>query len=151
MNKDKKAKKPQRNRAFAAAFDHLKRTKVVADREDLAKLIGRTKETVARILRGETDVTDDVITKLQTATDCIFNFDFLWGDSTVMLAADVAAQQSSLSDVIPLQSLVSAKDEMIAVLRSQLEDKDRLIADKERYILTLEQQLRDLRTGNRTQ
>ena len=153
MNKDKKAKNPQRNRAFAAAFHYLKSKRDdINDQKDLAALIGRTEDTVSHILKNQTDVSEKTITLLYQATDYIFNLDFLRGESTVMLAEDVPATPADPAssptppDVTALLAAVTAsKDETIAVLRSQLTDKDEIIAAKNALIATLQQQLDELR------
>ena len=43
--------------------------------------------------------------------------------------------------IMAMKRELAAKDDIISVLHSQLSDKDNLIADKERYILDLQQQL----------
>jgi len=80
-----------RNNIFAAAFDYLKREKGIKTQKRLAELMGVSEDTITRILKDRTDVTEDIITKLQTASGCIFNLQWLRGeDAFHMLASDVA-------------------------------------------------------------
>ena len=162
MNKDKQAKDKTRNNIFAAAFDYLKRTTDINTQQELADKMGVTKDTVSRIITAKTKVTDDAITKLQTASGCIFNLQWLRGESDVMLAADadkapvadnlhesthidqgslmnatIAAQQTSIES---LKREVAAKDETIGSLKREGATKDELIR-------SLQQQVADLRAA----
>ena len=164
MNKDKQTKDKTRNNIFAAAFDYLKRTTDINTQQELADRMGVTKDTVSRIITAKTKVTDDAITKLQTASGCIFNLQWLRGESDVMLAADVdnrpapvaenlhesthidqgslmnaiiAAQQTSIES---LKREVAAKDETIKSLKREGATKDILIE-------SLQQQVADLRAA----
>ena len=162
MNKDKQAKDKTRNNIFAAAFDYLKRTTDINTQQELADKMGVTKDTVSRIVTAKTKVTDDAITKLQTASGCIFNLQWLRGESDVMLAADadktpvadnlhesthidqgslmnatIAAQQTSIES---LKREVAAKDETIGSLKREGATKDELIK-------SLQQQVADLRAA----
>lgn len=155
MNKDKKAKDPRRNKIFAAAYDHLKRTQGVRTQEQLAGKMGVTPETVSRIIKARTDVTEDAITRLQTASGCIFNLQWLRGESDVMLAADVKKNDGPATEAtLPqspdmsslINSIIAAKDDAIASLKRELASKDETLAAKEVLIKTLQQQVSDLRT-----
>ena len=80
-----------RNNIFAAAFDYLKRNTDIKTQKELARRMGVTETTITRILRDYVDVTEDIITKLQTASGCIFNLQWLRGeDANNMLASDLA-------------------------------------------------------------
>ena len=77
-----------RNNIFAAAFDYLKRNTDIKTQKELARRMGVTESTITRILRDYVDVTEDIITKLQTASGCIFNLQWLRGeDAEHMLAS----------------------------------------------------------------
>lgn len=79
-----------RNNIFAAAFDYLKREKGIKTQKRLAELMGVSEDTITRILKDRCEVTEDIITKLQTASGCIFNLQWLRGeDPTHMLAVDI--------------------------------------------------------------
>ena len=79
----------RRNNIFAAAFDYLKREQGVKTQKELARRMGVSEDTITRILKDRTDVTEDIITKLQTASDCIFNLQWLRGEDVPMLASMV--------------------------------------------------------------
>ena len=78
-----------RNNRFAAAFDELKRNHGIKTQKELAKRMGVNENTITRILKGYTEVTEDIITKLQTASGCIFNLQWLRGEDDTMLASMV--------------------------------------------------------------
>ena len=145
MNKEKKAKDPRRNKIFAAAYDHLKRTQGVRTQEQLAEKMGVSPETVSRIIRAHTDVTEDAISRLQTASGCIFNLQWLRGESDVMLVADIkkndghateATSPSSPDMSSMINSIIAAKDDAITSLKRELASKDETIAAKDETIAT---------------
>jgi plasmid maintenance system antidote protein VapI len=145
MNKEKKAKDPRRNKIFAAAYDHLKRTQGVRTQEQLAEKMGVSPETVSRIIRARTDVTEDAISRLQTASGCIFNLQWLRGESDVMLVADIkkndghateATSPSSPDMSSMINSIIAAKDDAITSLKRELASKDETIAAKNETIAT---------------
>lgn len=145
MNKDKKAKDPRRNKIFAAAYDHLKRTQGVRTQEQLAEKMGVSAETVSRIIRAHTDVTEDAISRLQTASGCIFNLQWLRGESDVMLVVDIkkndghateATSPSSPDMSSMINSIIAAKDDAITSLKRELASKDETIAAKNETIAT---------------
>lgn len=79
-----------RNNIFAAAFDYLKREKGIKTQKRLAELMGVSEDTITRILKDRCEVTEDIITKLQTASGCIFNLQWLRGeDPQCMLMEDL--------------------------------------------------------------
>ena len=114
-----------RNNIFAAAFDYLKRNKGIKTQKQLAQLMGVSEDTITRILKDRTEVTEDIITKLQTASGCIFNLQWLRGeDTTHMLAQDLA---DDVGEVTPQQgmpdpssmvnALLAKSDETISALK----------------------------------
>lgn len=91
-----------RNNIFAAAFDYLKREKGIKTQKRLAELMGVSEDTITRILKDRCEVTEDIITKLQTASGCIFNLQWLRGeDSTHMLIEDVVNEPPAPHPEIP--------------------------------------------------
>ena len=160
-----------RNNIFAAALDYLKRNTDIKTQKELARRMGVTETTITRILKDYTEVTEDIITKLQTASGCVFNLQWLRGeDSEHMLAVDVAEtpkeslpviDQSSMVNAslsayiqltnrltddlkkkeIEMQERLSEKDARIAELKNTIADKDTIIKDREARIVALERQL----------
>lgn len=134
----------KRNDNFAAALDHLKRQGIVSSQVELAKLIGVSKDTITNILHYYTPVTEDVITKLQTATNNLFNLQWLRGISDVMLSQEATPASHSSADGLDMSSvidtIVAAKDCEIAALKSEMATKDKLIASMERELALLRAQ-----------
>ena len=131
-----------RNNIFAAAFDYLKRNKGIKTQKQLAQLMGVSEDTITRILKDRTEVTEDIITKLQTASGCIFNLQWLRGeDTTHMLAKDLAddvdkaiPQQGMPDPSSMVNALLAKSDETISALKSVIETKDEQIADLRREL-----------------
>lgn len=135
-----------RNNIFAAAFDYLKREKGIKTQKRLAELMGVSEDTITRILKDRCDVTEDIITKLQTASGCIFNLQWLRGeDANNMLASDLAddlyRQKNESRPEIDFSSYINAllakSDETIASLKRELAAKDEIIAEKNARISDL--------------
>ena len=135
--------------------------------------MGVTEDTISRIMRLHNQVTEDIITRLQTASGCIFNLQWLRGESDVMLAADadkapvadnlhesthidqgslmnatIAAQQTSIES---LKREVAKTEESA---KRELAAKDETIsvlrgqlATKDALIESLQQQVDDLRAA----
>ena len=143
-----------RNNIFAAAFDYLKREKGIKTQKRLAELMGVSEDTITRILKDRCEVTEDIITKLQTASGCIFNLQWLRGEDPIhMLVKDLndglvahflPPEGEERNTPIDHSSLVNAalaaKDETIAALREQIQAKDELIAVLRQQIQILQQQ-----------
>ena len=112
-----------RNNIFAAAFDYLKRNTDIKTQKELARRMGVTENTITRILRDYTEVTEDIITKLQTASGCVFNLQWLRGeDSEHMLAVDVVETPKESQPVIDQSSMVNASLSAYIQLTNRLTD-----------------------------
>ena len=141
-----------RNNVFVEAFDYLKRNTDIKTQKELARRMGVTDNTITRIMRGYTDVTEDVITKLQTASGCIFNIQWLRGEDPIhmliedlndgMVAHFLPPEDEERNAPIDHSSLVNAalaaKDETIASLKRELATKDEIIETKNQRINDLE-------------
>lgn len=154
MSRNREVNDKKRNNIFAAAIDYLKRNRVIISQAELAAKMGVNKDTITNIIKYRTVVTEDVITKLQTASDCVFNLQWLRGESDVMLMEDLQRSEENTNvdpwkcseEVAPTRYgsdrtfdiVVAAKDEVIASLKRELSDKDVLIE-------VLRQQVSDLR------
>lgn len=152
-----------RNNIFAAAFDYLKREKGIKTQKKLAELMGVSEDTITRILKDRCEVTEDIITKLQTASGCIFNLQWLRGeDPNCMLMEDLAYykqhpeerlvferntqenEQTGIDQSSLVNALLAAKDETIDSLKSRIADLQRTIADKEEIIKAREDRIAEL-------
>ena len=141
-----------RNNIFAAAFDYLKREKGIKTQKQLAKLMDVSEDTITRILKDRTEVTEDIITKLQTASGCIFNLQWLRGeDAFNMLAIDAAeakiekekkTNESNITDTA-LSAYKQLTDSLTAQLRSKEAEMYDRLADKDKIIQSMENNLKD--------
>lgn len=150
-----------RNNIFAAAFDELKRNHGIKTQKELALRMGVSEDTITRIMKDRTEVTEDIITKLQTASGCIFNLQWLRGeDSEHMLAKDVENSPQPSDEPIDHSSLVNAmlaskdetiaaKNETISSIQSQIKSMEKELAAKNEIIALLRQQLATYQSQNR--
>ena len=152
----------KRNNIFAEAFRWIKKNvEGIKYQKDLASRIGVSEDTITRIMRDQTEVTDDFLCKFNEAFDNVFNYQWLRGeDNEPMLAAELEKSNPHLSAPIidngsAINAALAAKDETIETLKARIVDLQRTIADKESIIrdrdariLTLERQLADAATGD---
>lgn len=145
-----------RNNIFAAAFDEMKRRGIVKNQKELAHKMGVSEDTITRILKDRTEVTEDVITKLQTASGCLFNLQWLRGESNVMLAEAVEAQpqtninphQSASIDADLWHKALENDANVIASLRKDIEYYQQLVLDKDSLIQEHNEQIVALQIAN---
>ena len=145
-----------RNNIFAEAFDYLKREKGIKTQKRLAELMGVSEDTITRILKDRTEVTEDIITKLQTASGCIFNLQWLRGeDAFNMLAIDAAeaelrkseSKQNEIDPASLANCALSAYMQSIETLNqtiSRMEvQHERELADRDARIVELKNTIED--------
>jgi plasmid maintenance system antidote protein VapI len=131
-----------KNNIFAAAVDEMKRRGIIKYQKDLAQKMDVSEDTITRILKDRTEVTEDVITKLQTASGCLFNLQWLRGESNIMLAEDVqkqtianpSAQESAPIDMDFFHQALKINADIIADLRRNVEYFQQLVLDKDSLI-----------------
>ena len=139
-----------RNNIFAAAFDYLKREKGIKTQKKLAQLMGVSEDTITRILKDRTEVTEDIITKLQTASGCIFNLQWLRGEDPIhMLATDVAEcyNDKAAEDIDPKPFIPSWADSFFDIMTQQIKQNEALNRELRQSIAevtSLTQQLTEL-------
>lgn len=138
-----------RNNLFAAAFDYLKRNTDIKTQKELARRMGVTENTITRILRDYTEVTEDIITKLQSASGCIFNLQWLRGEDSIhMLASDVNKEKNDesrqpIDQSGPMNTALAAKNETIADLRERLKEKDEWLKEKDERLKEKDERLKE--------
>lgn len=145
-----------RNNIFAAAFDEMKRREIVKNQKELAHKMGVSEDTITRILKDRTEVTEDVITKLQTASGCLFNLQWLRGESNIMLAEAVEVQpqtntnphQSASIDADLWHKALENDANVIASLRKDIEYYQQLVLDKDSLIQEHNEQIIALQIAN---
>ena len=145
----------KRNNIFAEAFRWIKKNvEGVKYQKDLAARIGVSEDTITRIMRDQTEVTDDFLCKLNEAFDNVFNYQWLRGeDNEPMLAAELGKSNPHPSAPMidngsAINAALAAKDETIETLKARIVDLQRTIDDKveiikarEARIISLERQL----------
>jgi plasmid maintenance system antidote protein VapI len=124
-----------RNNIFAAAFDYLKRNTDIKTQKELARRMGVTETTITRILRDYVDVTEDIITKLQTASGCIFNLQWLRGEDPIHMLAEDVNNDMAANSLLPegsridqsslVNALLAAKDQLIEELQNKYKTMER--------------------------
>ena len=138
-----------RNNIFAAALDELKRRQIVKTQKELAQKMGVSEDTVTRILKDRTEVTEDAISKLQTASGCIFNLQWLRGESdTMLMEKENEPHESAPIDADFYHKTLDLNAQIISDLRKDLEyfkslvlDKDGTIQDNAEQIISLQSRL----------
>ena len=138
-----------RNNIFAAALDELKRRHIVTTQKELAQKMGVSEDTVTRILKDRTEVTEDAISKLQTASGCIFNLQWLRGESdTMLMEKENEPHESAPIDADFYRQQLLARDAHIADIMHQLDNMNALVLDYGSKITELNEQIADLREQN---
>lgn len=145
----------KRNNIFAEAFRWIKKNvEGIKYQKDLAARIGVSEDTITRIMRDQTEVTDDFLCKFNESFDNVFNYQWLRGeDNEPMLAADLGRENPHLSATMidsgsAINAALAAKDETIETLKARIVDLQSTIADKveiikarDARIIALERQL----------
>ena len=131
----------KRNNIFAEAFRWIKKNvEGVKYQKDLAARIGVSEDTITRIMRDQTEVTDDFLCKFNEAFDNVFNYQWLRGeDNEPMLAAELGKgnphpSAPMIDNGSAINAALAAKDETIETLKARIVDLQRTIADKEEII-----------------
>lgn len=134
----------KKNNIFAEAFKWLKahrdnEGKGIKYQKDLATIIGVSEDTITRIMRDQTEVTDDFLCKFNEAFDNVFNYQWLRGEEgEPMLAESKKEMSSSNIDFSSVMNALLAKsDETIASLKRELAAKDEIIQSKDDRIADL--------------
>lgn len=143
---------------FKKMLDWLYANTEANNQTDVARKAGMNQVTMSRILNGKVkNVKPETMRAVNAAYGNVFNPEWMRGESNVMLVADLhpaadAPVPAGSTGVEPsptldamTAALLAAKDETIVTLRSQLTDKDDVIAAKDALISTLQQQLDTLR------
>ena len=155
--------KVRKNQIFIKAVDYLIQTKMIDNLKCLAERAGISNSTLSNIRSDKKIVADKTIYKLLDAFPGVFNPDYFSGDDREpMLAADLAKEPATepapqavdYSFLIEkaVEKATAYADKTIALLESQLADKEEIIAllkqriaslEAERQIYDRQQPLRD--------
>ena len=136
MSRKQKDFDPKRNQRFAVALNVLRQHSENQElsQKDLASKMGMNENSISRILTLQNKVTDNFISKFQTASGCIFNLQWLRGESDIMLAKDVPGQEKDNSDekdkrIAELERELADKNELVILLHGRIDEQAARIAD----------------------
>ena len=141
-----------RNNIFAEAFKWLKKNwDGIRYQKDLAAKIGVSEDTITRIMRDQTEVTDDFLCKFNEAFDNVFNYQWLRGEDPLhMLEVDVIEtrlekEEPHIDQSSQTNAIIAAYIEAVSQLKERIKEKDATIAEKDERIAELKAHNRDLR------
>ena len=143
-----------RNNIFAEAFKWLKKNwEGIRYQKDLAAKIGVSEDTITRIMRDQTEVTDDFLCKFNEAFDNVFNYQWLRGEDPLhMLTVDILnTQNEQISHIDPssqANATISAYIEAVESLKRELRVKDDLLADKDARLAEKDERIAELKAHN---
>lgn len=144
-----------RNNIFAEAFKWLKKNwDGIRYQKDLAAKIGVSEDTITRIMRDQTEVTDDFLCKFNEAFDNVFNYQWLRGEDPFhMLTADLIEAKAEKAEpyIDPssqTNATISAYIEAIESLKRELRTKDDLLAEKDARLAEKDERIAELKAHN---
>ena len=114
-----------RNENFAVAFHWLRQNRGVKSQKHLAEIIGVSEDTISRIMKGNVDVSEDVIYKLNAAFDQIFNVSYLRGNDDEMLVENLK-QETKAADQDPVPFIPTWADSFFDIMTQQIKDNEAL-------------------------
>lgn len=135
----------KRNNIFAEAFKWLKahrdnEGKGIKYQKDLAAIIGVSEDTITRIMRDQTEVTNDFLCKFNEAFDNVFNYQWLRGEEGEPMLAESQKELPSESNIdfsSVMNALLAKSDETISSLKREIDAKDEIIKSKDERIADL--------------
>ena len=137
-----------RNNIFAEALKWLKKNwEGINYQKDVAAKVGVSEDTITRIMRDQTEVTDDFLCKFNEAFDNVFNYQWLRGEDPYnMLTSDLieermgkSATPNSIEQSIQTNATISAYTEAVESLKRELRTKEEQINDLREIIATQNQ------------
>lgn len=148
-----------RNNIFAEAFKWLKKNwEGIRYQKDLAAKIGVSEDTITRIMRDQTEVTDDFLCKFNEAFDNIFNYQWLRGEDPIhMLTADAIgsrmekATPKASPDIDPMSQInatISAYMEALESLKREIRLANQMLAEKDARIKEKDERIAELKAHN---
>ena len=141
-----------RNNIFAEALKWLKKNwEGIKYQKDVAAKVGVSEDTITRIMRDQTEVTDDFLCKFNEAFDNVFNYQWLRGEDPYhMLTSDLINAQKETTNPIHYESasMPSSLDRSFMIEKEVENTKtflDKFIASLEKQIKDKDEQIGDLR------
>lgn len=135
--------KGMKNRLFINAVDYVIEQKMVIDQKGVAEKTGITESTLSKIRNDKALVSDKTIRKFIESFQGVFNPLYFKGECTSMLMSD--SDDSFGSKKTETNQSVSA-EMLISSMRETIEEQRGRIADLQKTIALLEQQLANERT-----
>ena len=136
----------QRNINFGEMLDYIKRSyDDVNTQNDLAIVLGVSKDTISNIKQGNTSVSDDFISKVMARFEGVFNIQWLKGRSKIMLQKDVSPEEKAdrkIDEGSAVNAALAAKDVTIASKDETIASKNQTIESKDQTIASLERELK---------
>lgn len=144
-----------RNNIFAEAFKWLKKNwDGIKYQKDVAAKVGVSEDTITRIMRDQTEVTDDFLCKFNEAFDNVFNYQWLRGEDPLhMLTVDLIEAKAKKAEpyIDPssqTNATISAYIEAIESLKRELRTKDALLAEKDARLAEKDERIAELKSHN---
>ena len=139
-----------RNNIFAEAFKWLKKNwDGIRYQKDLAAKIGVSEDTITRIMRDQTEVTDDFLCKFNEAFDNVFNYQWLRGEDPLhMLTVDLIEAEPYIDPSSQTNATISVYIEAIESLKRELRTKDDLLAEKDARLAEKDERIAELKAHN---
>jgi transcriptional regulator with XRE-family HTH domain len=127
----------RRNENFAKAIDWLYANGKVADQKELSEVTGINPATISRILNDKVkEPSEETLRKLNSTFGGVFNMDFFRGRSDEMLAkGETEKELTALAMPEKSDRLLTAKDETISALKSELNRADSQIASMQKQLV----------------
>ena len=136
----------QRNINFGEMLDYIKRSyDDVNTQNDLATVLGVSKDTISNIKQGNTSVSDDFISKVMARFEGVFNIQWLKGRSKIRLQKDVSPEEKAdrkIDEGSAVNAALAAKDVTIASKDETIASKNQTIESKDQTIASLERELK---------
>ena len=128
----------KRNNIFAEAFRWIKKNvEGIKYQKDLAARIGVSEDTITRIMRDQTEVTDDFLCKFNEAFDNVFNYQWLRGeDKEPMFAADLGKNNPHQSE-----QTIDESSQINAAISAYIQLTNRLSDDLKKKEIEMEERL----------
>ena len=141
-----------RNNIFAEAFKWLKKNwDGIKYQKDVAAKVGVSEDTITRIMRDQTEVTDDFLCKFNEAFNNVFNYQWLRGEDPLhMLTVDLieAKAEPYIDPSSQTNATISAYIEAIESLKRELRTKDDLLAEKDDRLTEKDERIAELKAHN---
>ncbi len=127
---------------FALVWQYLKQKHGIKYQYELAKLLNVDQDTITRIKRGYSEISPDIIYKLQNLTDNAFNIWFLKGnENEPMLAKD--KEQEKKAEPEGSMNIVGMT-QLLTDYNQKFYEQNRHIAELQKSIIELQKDIKHI-------